>query len=280
MELEKGHQIYINNKYFLDVIEISNKLKLRVKYKENDNDNFFKYTEIDLPLNLFQNCKGNEEYGIIYCNISNIELKKHIGGLINKMVKEPNIYELFENAISSTPGNTAGMGSVSMPSMSGTPGIPGGSGSGDISGFLSTGSKSSAHTHFDFGMQKLPKGNKKHLDLFTPKSKSSKKKSKKKQPKTPVFNTLNVSENIDINIDTQTENSYKAELFNFLDLPVNNDYDKYILDAIGKYRNDFKLISSERIKNYLKIFYETNKNYLNTYASENILNNILKLAEI
>jgi len=275
MELQAGHQIYLNKKYFLDVIDISDKITVRVKYLDNPNSNYYKYKEIKLPLDLFNDCKGNDEIGVVYCNVSNVELKKQIGGLVNKLVKEPNVYEIFENVVAASPGNTGGMGAVANPGLSGTPGITGTSGSGDISSFISTGSKSSAHTHYDFGLQKLPKGNKKHIDLLT---KGKKKKKKKDKVKKPVLNTINLSENLD-NVQ-ETENEYKLKLFTFLDYPVENDYDIEVIESISEYKDDFTVISVERIKAYLKIFYETNKNFLNKKVSEYVLNQIKILADI
>ena len=253
MELKVGHQIYLNSKFFLDVIEIDKKITVRIKYKEG---NSYHYKNIDLPLALFKNCKGNDELGLVYCSIPAIELKKHIGGLVNKMIKEPNVYEIFENAVSAGPGNTAGMGAVSNPGLSGTPGVTGSMGSGDVS------------THFDFGLQKHPISNKKHLDVLM-KNKSKKKKNKIKKP---FLNTVNLSENIEI--DMNSENDYKLRLFTFLDFPYNNDKDQEIIDSIAEHRDEFTIISSERIKIYLNLFYDLNKTFILANASEELINEL------
>lgn len=252
MELKVGHQIYLNSKFFLDVIEIDKKITVRIKYKEGD---FFHYKNIDLPLSLFKNCKGNDNFGLIYCNISAVELKKHIGGLVNKMIKEPNVYELFENATSAVGANTSGMGAVSNPGLSGVPGTPGTMGSGDVS------------THFDFGLQKLPIGNKKHIDVLL-----KGKKKKKNKIKEPILNIINLKENIEIDIESETD--YKLQLFTFLDYPYNNDQDAEIIDSISKHREEFTIISSERIKTYLNLFYDLNKTFILANASEELINKL------
>lgn len=259
MKIEINDQLYINNKWFWDVISIDKDLvEVRIKYKESINSKFYLYKIIKLPLQLFDNC---QDLGIIKtCQINDIQLKSNIGSLINRLVKERNIYALIENV---NAANTSGMGSVAIPSMSGIPGVSGSAGSGDVNG------------HVVFGGEKIPAHNLKGIDIHL----KDKKKKKKAAIKNPILNVLKENSDVEFESEVQveTENQFKLKLFEFLDYPRNNDIDISIIKSISIYRNTFKSISNERILTYLNDFYKLNKTTIDNKASEQLKNQLLNL---
>lgn len=253
--MENGNQLYVNNKWFWDIIETDqDKTKIRVKYKENINSDFYQYKTISVPTRLL-NCKQTNN--ILICTIDEIELKKVIGSLINRFVKELNVYEIFENVVSAGPANSGGMGSVSVPSMSGVAGVPGSSGSGDVSG------------HVVFGLEKIPVQNLKGINTLL----KDKKKKRKTVLKNPVLNVI--KENNEI--IEETDNQYKLKVYEFLDYPRNSDFDIEVIKSISKHRDQFKSISIERIQKYFKSFYELNKTAIENKGSEQLQNQLLAL---
>ena len=259
--MEVGNELYVNNKWYWDIVSINeNKIEVRIKYRESDTYN---YKTIKLPKELFRD--GSMVDNVIHVNIPKNELKKIIGNLVNRMIEEPNIYDIFENAVSASPGNTGGMGAVANPGLSGTPGALGSAGSGDISG------------HIDFGMQKIPAHNMKHINQITKKKKKKKKKDKKKKEenfilKQPIINL--VSEDSEVKI---TDNEYKRQFYEFLNYPVTSGNDELVLNTISKNKSEFLTISSDRLKAYLKLFYNTNKSFINNKTSDWLQNYLLNL---
>jgi hypothetical protein len=248
--MELGNELYVNNKWYWDIISISEtKIEVRIKYKENNNT--YSYKTIKLPTNLFK--EGSKVNNVIHIEIPKIELKKIIGNLVNRLIEEPNIYNIFENVVGGSPGNTAGMGAVVSPGLSGTPGMTGSAGSGDIS------------AHIDFGMEKLPASNIKHINTMLGKKKKKKKKVKEsivlKQP------LIELNEDNDI-----SDNKYKQYFFEFLDYPVDSGYDELAINSINKNRPEFLTISSQRIKAYLTNFYKMNKSFIDNKTSDNFQN--------
>lgn len=245
--MEVGNQLYVNKKWYMDIINIIDDiLLLQIKYKINNN---IFYKQIKIKKDLF---KENEVInGIIYCTINEKDLKYVIGTLINKLVKEKDINKLFEDA-------------VSMPGLSGTPGIPGATGSGDISRGV-TGS--SILPSNSFGLEIDRPENKR----IRKKIKKIKKKEKKRKPliKSPVVQLSKIK-----NENMTDDLEYKTKLFIFLDLPAQNDIDDSLLKSINKERSLFSEISSTRIKNYLNKFYKYNKTLIELDSSKRFKNGI------
>lgn len=256
--MEIGNELYVNNSWYWDIVSIDeNKIEVRIKYKEN---NTYNYKTIKLPKELFKD--GSKVDNVIHINIPKTELKKIIGNLVNRMIKEPNMYDIFENAVAASPGNSAGMGAVANPGLSGTPGTTGSAGSGDISG------------HVDFGMQKLPAHNMKHINQIISKSKKKKKKKKKSKKESYTIKQPIISIVEDIENDAISDNEFKRQFFEFIDYPIDNGYDELAIDAINKNRPDFLTISSDRIKAYLSIFYKSNKSFIDNKTSDWFQNKI------
>jgi len=284
-EFTIGDQLYVNNKWYMDVIDITDEsISLQIKYSESTN-NYIYYKTIKLPINIFSNCEKKDV--ITYCKANEIELKRTIGSLINRLVKEKDILRILENSLIEN-----GMGAVANPGLSGVPGVPGAAGSGDISGGVSPSSISVANS---FVKLKKKKNNKKKkqqsvlpkntfgLDFDRETNKKSrdtiKKLSdlgKKMKPliKSPIL--LN-NENIDVEIDTDSK--YKKDVFEFLDYPVDNDIDNDLIQSINRERNKFIKLSAELVKHYLTKFYKLNKTLIKFEASDWFNNEILKLID-
>lgn len=252
-DLKIGDQLFINNKWYFDIVNIDkDSITVRIKYYEGTTKQYYLYKIIKLPIVIFTNC---EKYNFIYkCNIDNIMLKKQIGGLIDRLVKEIDINTILEN--------TGGMGAVVSPGLSGTPGLPGSAGSGDIS-------NGNILPSNEYGLQIVPKSNIKKI------KKILKKKSHSPLIKQPIINLF--KENLDI---TNTENDYKRKLYEFLDYPTDNDWDIKFIMIINEWRPTFAEISNDRIKEYFKTLYNINNTLIKTYCSDWFQNNILILADI
>ena len=115
-----GDQIRVNNKQYQDLLsDGGDTYEFRIKYKEGK---FNIYKNITIPKSIIK--ENDIKHGIVYCTIDENSLRKQIGGMVNYIAKEDDISFLLEDA--------AGMGAVSMPGLSGTPGQIGSMGSGDI----------------------------------------------------------------------------------------------------------------------------------------------------
>lgn len=254
-------QLYVNNKWYMDVTEIdSDNVKVRIKYYENPNNkSYYLYKNIKLPISIFSNF--NEDSFIIKCIINEKEFKEIIGGLIDRIVKENDITKILEDA---------GMGAVVSPGLSGTPGLPGTSGSGDISGVSTTASVLPSN---EYGLEIDTTLNKKiRKKMF--KSKNAKRINIIKQP---VLILKEQSEDIHNN---NTDNDYKTILYQFLDYPVDNDYDIKFIKIISKFRPLILNISTEILKSYFKNLYTTNKSLIIDNCSDWFINNMYILANI
>lgn len=259
----KGQQLYINGKWYMDIKDVDqNQIKVRIKYYEGNDKKYYAYKIISLPISMFTDIEQTDY--ITKAKIDPIELKKRIGSLINRLVKETDMSMLFEDggALASA-GNTAGMGAVSSPGMSGTPGVPGAAGSGDIGG-------GGILPASEFGLMRHPKVNKK----IRKKLKTKVGKAIVKQP--VILLTKENNEETVVN----SENDYKNLLYEFLDYPTDNDIDIQFLEIINKLRPTFLELSSQRIKAYFKKLYEVNKSLINTKTSEWFQNNLFILGEI
>lgn len=192
---------------------------------------------------------GQEELVIIDYGLSHDTLKKHY--------TRKKVYE------------EAGMGAVSNPGLSGTPGVPGTAGSGDIS--------NSVLPSNSYGFEVLPPQNFK----TNRKIRKIKKKGNKEAPAAKK-RIIKLKENIDIKSEDtmlNTSNDFKTKLFDFLDYPTNNDNDIKLISLINNYRAEFLNISDQRIKQYLKTFYEKNRKFINN-CSEWFQNSISVLGDI
>lgn len=257
MEISKGQQLYVNNKWYMDVIDVNDtKVKVRIKYYEGVKKDVYFYKEISLPKDLFTNLKENEY--IVYTKVNQVELKKIIGSLINKLIKEDDITKMFEDG-----SVGAGMGAVSNPGLSGTPGVVGNAGSGDVSGSVLPGSSN------EFALEIHPKVNKKIR-------KKLKTKAGKAVVKQPV---IELTENV-VSTEELTENEYKSKVYAFLDYPTDNEYDHKFIQVVNKIRPSFLDTSGQRIKQYFKNLYNMNKSLIKLRTSDWFQNYILVLADI
>lgn len=266
MELKQNDQLYVNGKWYMDIIKIEDTIiTIRIKYYETDKKDYYLYKNIKLSTTLFSDF--NLKNTIITCKINEVLLKKQIGSLIYRLVKESDITSLFEDV--------AGMGAVSNPGLSGTPGIPGSAGS-DIS---NTSMPASVMPGNSFG-----------LEIDTPLNKKVRKKLKTKVGKSiiksPIINLYKESvefvdnrkrelvlpDNVDIN--------YKNTLYTFLDYPAEIDYDINFINTINAHRAEFLSMSMDRIKLYFQDLYKLNKSIITKKCSDWFNNNIIILANI
>ncbi len=276
-------QLFVNKKWFFDVIDVTdNKIKIRVKYKENINIPKYLYKTISLPKALFINVVDNTIYKS--CAIEDRKLRLEIGGLVDRIAKEKNIYAviesktvpqliiedaIIEDAIASV-GNTAGMGAVVNPGLSGIPGVPGAFGSGDLA--------NSTFGNKTVGFEKQsPAG---LNPLFKVMSKTAfKKKKKKKAFKEAIF--INSTETINETDTNQilTDNDYKLKLYTFLDYPYDRDIEIDIINEISSHRAEFLNATVERIKYYLTSFYKINETLIKKNCTDNFINMLLVLTK-
>ncbi len=267
MEILKNDQLYINSKWYFDVVDVANLVTVRVKYSEAIDKGPYIYKNIKIPKEVIK--VTEEKNGIKYCKINEIDLKKIIGGLIYRLHKESDLNYILEDGANAA--NTAGMGAVSFGTMSGTPGIPGGAGSGDIAGAVKVASTKA-------GTGTLP-GNEFGLQIHPPVNKKIRKKIKTKAGKTIVKQpVLNLSENVEIESESDVE--YKTKLFDFLDYPTDNEYDMKLLKIINIHRSEFLSMSSQRIKLYLNDLYTLNLTLITNRCSDWFKNNIFVLADV
>lgn len=245
--MKNGQQLYVNNKWFFDVSNIEgDKLTIRIKYKESSDRQYYLYKNILLDKNMFTDVKDMIDY--VSCKIDEKKLKSIIGSLINLLIKEKNPYSIKEDA-SANVSNTAGMGAVSQPGLSGIAGVPGTAGSGDI----------------NVGRKRT-----KQLMYTIPQTNSKIKKA--------LLDIIGVKE--DISIDVESDDDYKKKVFDFLDFPFDRDEEIDIIKEISKNRAYFLNISPVRIKDYFKDFFEINKSLINSKCSDNFINMFMILSEI
>jgi hypothetical protein len=69
-------------------------------------------------------------------------------------------------------------------------------------------------------------------------------------------------------------------VYQFLDYPVDNDWDIKFIETISEWRPEFLETSMERIKQYFKDLYKTNRALIKDKCSEWFQNNILVLGDI
>lgn len=267
MELKQNDQLYVNGKWYMDVIEIvDNVVTVRIKYYETSKQNYYLYKNIKLSTTLFSDINDT---GIIKtCKINEILFKKQIGSLINRLVKESDITSLFEDV--------AGMGAVSNPGLSGIPGVPGSAGS-DVS-------------NTSMPISVMP-GNSFGLEIDTPLNKKIRKKLKTKIGKSiiksPIINLykegvefVDDENNVLVLPDKNKDISYKNTLYTFLDYPAEIDYDINFIEIISSHRAEFLSMSMDRIILYFKDLYKLNKSLITKKCSDWFNNNIIILADI
>lgn len=251
--IKPGDQLYINSKWYFDVKSVDNQdIKVRIKYYEGTNKNYYLYKVIKLPVSLFKNCEISNF--ITKCSVIERDLKKQIGGLIDRLVKETDITNIVEE-----------MGAVSNPGLSGVAGVPGSAGSGDVSG-------SSVLPANTFGLEIIPKVNRKQLKKIMKKGHDTKNGIRK-----PLMSAIKEDATTDA---LASDNDYKMSLYQFLDYPTDNDWDIKFIDTINDWRASFLDASSQRIKQYFRDLYETNKALINDKCSEWFQNNIIVLADV
>lgn len=203
---ELGQQLWINNKWFFDVISINEaNLVVRIKYKEAINREYNLYKHILFPINTIE---SNENLGIYSSiKINEQKLKTVWGSLVDRLVKEynPYNYKINEN--------------VSNPGFSGTPGLPGTAGSGDISSTTIIANNSNI--------------------------------------KKVMLDLIDLNETLES--DNMTEYDYKKLIYNFLDYPWELDIELDLCKEISNYRDEFLISSSVRIKDYFTNLNNINK---------------------
>jgi len=255
--IKSGDQLFINNKWYFDVKNIDGQdIKVRIMYYEGANKDYFLYKVIRLPLSLFKDCVTDKF--MIRCAVSEKDLKHQIGGLMDRLVKESDIMSIVED-----------MGAVSSAGMSGTPGVPSSAGSGDIGSF---GGGSSVLLANSFGLEIIPKVNRKQLKKIIKKGHNTKNGIRK-----PLLNLMKEEVSSDV---LASDNDYKLQLYQFLDYPTDNDMDIKFIEVINDWRASFLEASSQRVKQYFKDLYKTNKALINDKCSEWFQNNIIILADV
>lgn len=264
MELKPNDQLFVNNKWYFDVKSVDGQdIKVRMKYFEGPKKDMYIYKVIKLPLNLFKNL---EIYNfVIKCVVIEKELKQLIGGLIDRLVREPDITKIVED-----------MGAVSSPGVNSTPGMMGSAGSGDIGSF----GGASVMPSSEFGLEIVPKANRKKIKKMLKSGTDTKnptKNGKSSIIKTPIINLF--KENADTDVLT-SDNDYKLLVYQFLDYPTDNDWDIKFIDTINELRPQFLDTCSQRIKQYFKDLYNTNRTLVKDKCSEWFINNMLILGEI
>lgn len=272
---QKNDQLFVNGKWYFDVLDVENdSLKVRLKYYEAPTKNFYTYKVIKLPKNLFQDCVVDNF--IVKTQVHEPSLKQQIGGLINRLAKEPDVVQfaeslkINEDAAAANGSNTGGMGAVANPGLSGTPGQIGSYGSGDISATVKYAStKNGVTPKNSFGLQIVSKSNMKH-------NRKSSKKQKGTLLKQPI---LSVSEAADIDV-TNSDHDYKTSIYTFLDYPTDNEIDLQIIGLVSEFRAEMLEISKERLVKYFRDLYNTNRALIKTKCSDWFQNSILNLAQL
>jgi hypothetical protein len=274
--IQKNDQLFVNNKWYFDVMDVEgDSVKVRIKYYEAPTKNFYHYRTIKLPKTFFQNCV--QDNFIVRCQIHEPQLKLQIGGLINRLAIETDVLSLAEriNHIKedvAAAGDGGGMGAVVNPGMSGTPGEIGSMGSGDISTQIRYGSTKLGITpNREFGLQIQSKSNMKHI-------RKSAKKQKGVLIKKPIM-TIGESNDPQIEV-TNSDHDYKTSIYTFLDYPTDNENDLQLIGCVAEYRPDMLEISAERLVQYFRDLYKTNKALIKDKCSEWFQNQILVLAQL
>lgn len=274
--IQENDQLYINGKWYFDVISVdSDSIKVRIKYYEAPTKNIYSYKIINLPKNLFQNPVVDNF--IVRCQVHEPSLKQEIGGLINRLAVETDVVALAEkiekikeDASCANGSNTGGMGAVSNPGLSGTPGQIGSFGSGDISTTVKYAStKGGVTPKNSYGFQIVSRSNMKHN-----------RKSSKKQHGTLIKKPImSIGESNEIDV-TNSDHDYKTSIYTMLDYPADNENDLNMIGVISEYRPEMLEISKERLVQYFRDLYNTNRALIKTKCSEWFQNVILNLAQL
>jgi len=280
----KGDQLRVNDKWFFDVTQVEdNQITVRIKYKLSATNNTLVSKEFTLPNTIFLIKSKDNNTNVIYVNIDDKNLNKYFGSFKNFLYREEDIYKLFEDSSYVSGGSVDGMGALVSPSAE-----TGGFGSGDIQqvvGFhtqlspiatlglnafnkkpikikksKSKSTSTSTSKKKLIGLEDLT-NNKELIKKFLVSDKESKKSEIKlgngviKRPSLSIYYN-NLSEAID------DSNLYYQKVFEFLDYPYSDDIDVKLVEAINKERDKFLKVSVDRLKNYLEIFYNSNKSII------------------
>lgn len=269
MELKPGQQLFVNSKWYFDVKSIENQqVKLRIKYKESTRGGDPIYKLITIKQELLKDLV--EKNGTVYCKIDEKQLRKDFGGLIDRIVKEKDVNTIFEDVAMASGANTAGMGNVSMATLSGTPGVPGGAGSGDIfSSALKPSTKMGpVIKKGTYGLSDL------HKNIKTLRKLAKKGKNNKMGIKTPLLDVFkeNASQ------QAETDNDFKRKLYEFLDYPWEKDIELKMITEMNVWRADFTNSSAQRIKTYFNDFYTMNESLIKKECTDSFINNVMILA--
>lgn len=272
--IQPNDQLFINNKWYFDVLSVEgDSVKVRLKYNEAPSKKFYTYRTLKLPLNMFQ--ESVKDQFIVRCKVHEPSLKLQIGGLINRLAIEPDMLQFSESLVKedvAAAGAGGGMGAVVNPGMSGTPGQIGSMGSGDIASpvkYASTKRATGALPKSEFGLQIHSKSNMRHIN-------KSAKKQKGTLIKKPV---MSIAENNEIDV-TNSDHDYKTKIYTFLDYPTDNELDLQMIGIIAEYRPEIIDTSAERLVQYFRDLYNTNKALIKNKCSEWFQNNILVLAQL
>lgn len=250
MKFEPGQQLYVNNKWFFDILESKDgTLECRIKYKEAPNRQFYLYKTIKLSESLITIVESNDLF--ISARVDEKRLKEQFGSLIDRIIKEQNpyLYKVNEEA-SADAGNTGGIGDVSQPSLSGIAGVPGSAGSGDIN---------------------IGKKKQKQLIYTIPQQKS--------KIKSLLMDIIGLKEDLS-NDEPETDTDYKKNIYEFLDYPWTIDVEIDLATEASKNRDYFIDASVARISAYFKDLYNVNKYIIDNKCSSNFVNKFLMLAKV
>lgn len=248
MKFEPGQQLYVNNKWFFDILESKDgQLVCRIKYKEAPNRQYYLYKDVKIDEKLLSVDESNDIF--IVCKIDEKKLKDLYGSLIDRILKEQNPYLFSVNEdASATVASTAGMGAVSQPGLSGTPGVPGTSGSGDLN--VGNGVKNNKFTYTKSGTRL----------------------------KKALIDLLSMKEDLS-NYNPETDSDYKKLVYEFLDYPWTVDLEIQVVKEASKDRDVFSNTSTSRISEYFKDLYTLNKFAIDSNCSNEFINKLLLISK-
>lgn len=235
VEIKINDQLFVNGKWYFDVIDINeNIVQVRVQYKENNDFKDYLYKSINLDKDLFEKVETIDNTNLINCEIDENKLRRAIGNLMSRLRIEMDYSFMFEDVGVATAANSAGFGDVSMPGINSTPGAEGSAGSGDISTTLG-------------GSTVTPVP-----ELGEPWDKHKKRKKKKPTLKSPIIHLESVNL---LNMDSEL----KTNLLNIMDYPAENAYDHAFITDMTRKKDILMGRSKEVIVNYVNDLVELNK---------------------
>lgn len=252
IELNIGDEIYVNGKWYWDVINVDTvNVTVKIYYtKEYPGLNKSNSSNIKIPIDGIS--VHSENNGIKYCLIGETLLKKLTGGLYKILKVQSDISDILESANKTKNKKTQESmytsilkfkknlinedGGASYASAANT------SGMGDMTTTTSPDgtviSSDTATTLKDVATPVMPNSN---MLKYLKKNRKS----------------LDVSKSGNV-IKESTTDDFKTKLFAFLDYPWQEDVEISVIKLVNEYRNMFVKASTEQIQNYLRNLLSTN----------------------